>query len=218
MATGGARLEGEITALGTLHAKEREVAPPLATLGLHVEVVAIDTNAFGTFDGRVPRAGSAGSTVVAKATASADAAGRRYGVASEGSFATRLDWPLCPTDLELVALVDRESGLVVIGRAQTPAPWARPGVDLRAHRCPPRRPNIAAAAEDLAQRLARRCPSCDAPGVGPVRYEAGRPCAWCGGPTLEVVRTVVACPACALEVDEPIDGPADPGSCPACNP
>lgn len=211
-------LDGAVAALGTRHDKERLISPALAAVGLRLVVTAIDTDAFGTFDASVPRSRSAQATVAAKAAAAAEAEATRLGVASEGSFFDDPAWTLCPTNVELVALVDRDTGLVVIGRSRAPAPWARPGTDLRAHRCPSRRPNIARAATDLAERLGRRCPSCDSPGVGPVRAETGRPCAWCGGPTLDVARVVSCCPACDAQMVDDIDGTADPGTCPRCNP
>lgn len=212
------RIEGATAALGTLHGKDAQIRPALARVQLRLLVEPIDTDRFGTFSGRIERAGPAERVVVAKATAAAESAGCALGVASEGSFFIHPAMPFATTDLELVALVDRTSGLVVIGRSQQLAPWAEPGTDLRAHRCLPRQPNIAAAAADLATRLRRRCPSCDAPGVGRSRTVAGRPCSWCGGPTLELHRTVESCPTCDWERVVVVAGTADPGACESCNP
>jgi hypothetical protein len=207
-----------VVALGTRHGKQHEVAPELAAVGLTVVVEPIDTDAFGTFSGSVRRRGTAEETVVAKARAAATAASRRFGCASEGSFFVAPELPWCTTQEELVALVDTAGPLVVVGRHRCPAPWAVPGTDLRAHQCPPRRPAIRAAAADLAARLARSCRRCGAPGVGIVRVLPGRPCGWCGGPTLEPSERVLGCPTCGGEEVEPHEGTADPGSCPACNP
>lgn len=211
-------LEGAVATLGTLHDKAPDIAPALATVGLVVRTEPIDTNAWGTFDGEVPRRLGPLETSVAKARAAATAAGTRFGLGSEGSFFVHPEMPWCTTDLELVTLVDLTTDLVVTGRAQQLAPWATPGTDLRAHRCPPRRPNIAAAAADLAERLRHRCPDCDAPGVGPVRREPGRPCGWCGGPTLELLALVQGCVRCDWEERRVTEGAADPGACPRCNP
>lgn len=211
-------LDGEVAALGTLHDKAPDIAPALSPLGISVRTEAIDTNAFGTFDGSVPRTLSPLETAEAKARAAAAAAGTRFGLGSEGSFFAHPDLPWCTTDLELVTLVDLTTGLVVTGRSQQLAPWATPGIDLRAHRCPQRRPNIAAAAADLAERLGRRCPRCQAPGVGPRRSEPGRPCAWCAGPTLDVLARISGCARCDWEERRVTEGPADPGTCARCNP
>jgi hypothetical protein len=210
--------DGAVAALGTLHDKARDIAPALAELGLSVRTELIDTQAYGTFDGSVERVLSPLEAAAAKAREAAAAAGTRFGLGSEGSFFVHPDLPWCTTDLELVTLVDLDTGLVVTGRHQQPAPWATPGTDLRAHRCPPRRVNIAAAAADLAQRLRSRCADCDAPGVGPVRSEQGRPCGWCGGPTLDLLAVVRGCVRCDWEERVSTEGPADPGTCPRCNP
>lgn len=277
-------LEGQTAALGTLHGKAALIAPALARVGVDVVVEPIDTNEFGTFTGDIARPGPPDQVVVSKATAAARSAGIALGVASEGSFFTHPDHPYLTTNLELVALVDRRNGLVVIGRSQQLAPWAQSMVlgrgeleravtsfglpaqavvlravldvgtepggsevvadlrtseqlvaafhrtvvapdglarvepDLRADRCPPRHPGIVAAAEDLANRLMRVCDACGSPGVGLDRVERGRPCAWCGGPTLEVSRRVEVCPGCTCESVSTVGGAADPGSCPVCNP
>ena len=280
----GPTIDGATAALGTLHGKARQIAPALARAGLKVIVERIDTNAFGTFSGDVPRRGSPEQVVVAKARSAAEAAGIDLGLASEGSFFAHPDVPFITTNLELVALVDRRSGSTVIGRSRQLAPWAHsmtvdraglcrvvtsfglpdqavllrmPGSDaasptggravmdirteaqllaafrsvvgpgdgpvrvepdLRADRCPPRRLAIAAAAEDLAARLMRICDGCGSPGVGLERVDPGLPCAWCAGPTLEVLRRVCVCPSCGGESVEAVQGTADAGSCPRCNP
>jgi hypothetical protein len=92
-------------------------------------------------------------------------------------------------------------------------------VDLRAHRNPTRRGVIAAAAADLAARLASACPACAAPGFGPARVERGLPCADCGTPTGETAADVHACVRCAHVEHRPRrPRTADPAHCPACNP
>lgn len=103
------------------------------------------------------------------------------------------------------------------------APWlARGGVwvetDLRAHLNPSRQRMIAAAAADLAARLARRCPACGTPGWSRTRALPGRPCAGCGAPTALPRAWLWGCVACAHGSEEAVDEPADPGRCDWCNP
>lgn len=102
----------------------------------------------------------------------------------------------------------------------SPAGRVRVTTDLRAHLCPSRRRVIAAAAADLARRLATACPSCASPGWGTDGVAGSRPCAWCGGPTDEPASLRWACPACdATERTTIGDGESgDPGRCPRCNP
>lgn len=209
---------GSTAALGTLHRKEEQIRAPLAAVGLRVVVEPIDTNRLGTFCGLMPRRHPPDTVAVQKAKWAARAASCEWGLGSEGSFFVHPAMPLIPTNLELVALAHRPSGLVVIGRSQQLAPWAQKGVDLRAHRCPERQPSIVAAASDLAARLRQRCPACDAPGVGKSRTTTGRPCSWCGGPTLELLAIYRACPMCDWEQVDEVAGAADPGACPTCNP
>ncbi|WP_408014967.1 hypothetical protein, partial [Sandarakinorhabdus rubra] len=67
---------GQCAALATQHGKDRALAPPLRRrLGLIVEAVAIDTDAFGTFTGTTPRAGTAAEAALAKARAGMAASG-----------------------------------------------------------------------------------------------------------------------------------------------
>lgn len=91
--------------------------------------------------------------------------------------------------------------------------------DLRAHLCPSRQATIAAAAGDLAARLANPCPACRRPGYGPEDAERGLPCRSCGRPTDEVVAYRLACASCAHGERRGVelDG-ADPASCLSCNP
>ena len=109
-----------------------------------------------------------------------------------------------------------------IARAAAASPHGRARVesDLRAHCCPSRRPVIAAAARDLATRLASHCPGCGSPGWGVEGLIAGRDCAWCGGPTDEPVAERWQCPSCPTTEVQPVDGAeaGDPGRCPRCNP
>ena len=97
---------------------------------------------------------------------------------------------------------------------------ARVETDMRAHMNPARMSTIGRLAQRFAERLARACPACGAPGFGRVRAGAALPCAWCGGPTLQPGGDVLGCAACAHEVETAAEGAqeADPAHCPACNP
>lgn len=91
--------------------------------------------------------------------------------------------------------------------------------DMRAHLNPTRMAMIARAADQLASRLDSRCPRCGTPGWWASGAVPGRPCAECGEPTRLAVAERWACGACGLQEHRPVEaGPADPGSCDACNP
>jgi hypothetical protein len=96
---------------------------------------------------------------------------------------------------------------------------ARVETDLRAHRCPTRRPIIARAAERLAERLAACCPECTTPGWGIVWLELGLPCALCGRCVPVPRADVFGCARCpaASTVDRD-RAVADPADCEWCNP
>jgi hypothetical protein len=109
---------------------------------------------------------------------------------------------------------------VAVAVAASPLRRARVQSDLRAHRCPSRRRVIAAAASDLAVRLATPCPHCAGPGWGPHGTESGRRCSWCDGPTDEVAAERWRCPGCGHHDVRLVDDgrPGDPARCPRCNP
>ena len=93
--------------------------------------------------------------------------------------------------------------------------------DMRAHMNPTRMAEIGKLAVTLARRMATLCPACTAPGFGPVRREAGLPCADCETPTPLVKTIVSGCAVCGHEAWVPrSDGrtTASPAECPACNP
>lgn len=107
---------------------------------------------------------------------------------------------------------------VAMAAAHSPCGRAHITTDLRAHLCPSRQPVIAAAAADLATRLATTCPACGSPGWGVAPVEVGLSCAWCAGPTDEVAGHRWACVACDAQQVVPVDTPGDPGRCGYCNP
>lgn len=103
---------GRRVALATQHGKERALAPPLLRrLGLIVEPVAIDTDAFGTFTGTTPRAGTAAEAALAKARAGMVASGLPLGLASEGSFGPHPWLPFGAGGVETLAFIDAQRGL-----------------------------------------------------------------------------------------------------------
>lgn len=115
-----------VAAVATRHRKTRPMARVLGGPGgLRLRTVDVDTDAYGTFTGDVPRRGTPVETALAKARAGLDRSGRRLGLASEGAFAPHPVAGIVTLQLEVVALVDDGTGLQVVGRASDLAPWAR---------------------------------------------------------------------------------------------
>lgn len=111
-------LRGARAVLGTKHGKEAVIAPILgAELGLEVDVVdSLDTDRFGTFTREVPRTKGPRETARAKAFAALEAHGSAsFAIASEGSFGPHPVVPFAACGRELVILVDRASGLELVG-------------------------------------------------------------------------------------------------------
>ncbi|HSV73963.1 MAG TPA: DUF6671 family protein [Chthonomonadales bacterium] len=122
--SGGDRfcLAGEVAVIATMHGKERVIAPVLSgSLGLDCLVPpAFDTDRFGTFTREIERAGSPLDAVRAKAAAAFERVPHaRVAVASEGSFGPHPEIPFAPLGREVVLLVDRHTGLEVVGRDAT---------------------------------------------------------------------------------------------------
>jgi len=76
-------------------------------------VEGFDTDAFGSFDGRVPRPGTVRDAATAKARAGAALAGTPIAVASEGAYGPHPTVPFARGGMECVVLVDVERDLVV---------------------------------------------------------------------------------------------------------
>lgn len=104
---------GRAAALATRHGKLELIGPALAPLGLKVVVAEVDTDAFGTFTGEVPRKGPPLEVAKRKARAAMAATGLDAGLASEGSFGPHPEIPFVTADVELVVLVDDRLGLTV---------------------------------------------------------------------------------------------------------
>lgn len=112
------RFAGAVAALGTRHGKERVIGPTLdAELGIRVEVAKdLDTDRFGTFTREIPRPGTALEAARSKARAAIEAhGGARFGLSSEGSFGPHPSVPFFPGGIEIVLLVDGETGLELTG-------------------------------------------------------------------------------------------------------
>lgn len=106
---------GRTAVLATMHGKEAAIAPALrATAGLYVTIApGLDTDRLGTFTGEVPRVGAMLDVAVRKARLGMAATGSPLGLASEGSFGPHPALPFIAAGMELLALVDDVSGVVI---------------------------------------------------------------------------------------------------------
>lgn len=105
---------GKRAALATKHAKESVITPYFGSLvGMGIDVIAIDTDEFGTFAGDVPRTGTPYETAVRKARAGMVAAGLPLGLASEGTITADPLLPGVTIDVELIVFIDDERGIIV---------------------------------------------------------------------------------------------------------
>lgn len=79
---------GQLAVLTTMHGKEAVIAPVLRErLSLTVVTAsAVDTDALGTFSGKVPRTGTMLEVAIAKARLGMAQSGLAIGMASEGSY------------------------------------------------------------------------------------------------------------------------------------
>jgi hypothetical protein len=102
-----------------MHGKERAMAPLLMRfLGLTAEVApGLDTDAFGAFSRETARTVSPLEAARGKIAAAFDRVpSATLGLASEGSFGGHPRIPFLPFGQELVLLIDRRSGLELVGR------------------------------------------------------------------------------------------------------
>ena len=110
-----ASFTGVRVALGTMHAKDRAIAPPFRRI-LDASIVvprAIDTDAFGTFTGEIERKGTMLDAARAKARRAMEITGLSFGAASEGSYGAHPHLPFIPGGTELVLFIDAERGIEV---------------------------------------------------------------------------------------------------------
>ncbi len=93
--------------------------------------------------------------------------------------------------------------------------------DMRAMHNPTRMQAIAAATEDLIQKLQSQCPQCHTPGFTITEHISGLICGGCGRPTQFAQAALYTCHRCHHEAKIPYpDGQvmADPMYCDYCNP
>lgn len=206
---------GQTFALLTQHGKQDIMAPLLAAEGIALRHTdAFDTDQLGRFDGTVERQQSAFATARRKAELACELTGCEIGLGSEGTFS------LGPLGLghamyEIVVAVHARQQWYVQGSA-----WQSltPQADLRAHKCPPRRPIIAAATADLLLRLGRTCPSCSAPDFSFDVPVAGQPCQACRWPTQQAKVWQAECRSCGETALQQVSKLTDPRFCERCNP
>ena len=127
---------GKRAALATRHAKESVISPYFhSLLGLTVDAVGVDTDAFGTFAGEIPRMGTPYETAVRKAREGMTASGLPLGLASEGTITADPLLPGVTVDVELIVFIDDIRGIIVreVHRAHGTVAVrsvVRPGQDL----------------------------------------------------------------------------------------
>lgn len=95
-------------ALGSMHGKERAIGRAFMRF-LGAEVVPqpdLDTDAYGTFSGEIPRVGTKLETARAKARAAMYLSGSSFGLASEGSYGPHPYLPFLPGGTELLVFID----------------------------------------------------------------------------------------------------------------
>lgn len=103
------------TVLITKHGKSRQVAPAFSKhLNMQVAEFNLDTDQFGTFSGEIERVGSAREAVIKKAELGISKSGNSTAIASEGSIGVDPLFPFINSDIELMALVDKERSLTIV--------------------------------------------------------------------------------------------------------
>ncbi len=104
---------GQVVALATRHGKERVIGRALRW-GLGAELLhvrTVDTDAFGSFCGTVPRQGDALQACIAKAEAALREGGTELAIASEGSFGPHPHLPFLAAGMECMVFLDQGRGL-----------------------------------------------------------------------------------------------------------
>jgi hypothetical protein len=113
------RWQGQPIVIATMHHKEQVLGPAVERAwGLRPIVPpAFDTDRFGTFTRDRDRAGDQRATARTKAIAALEQTGAAIALASEGSFGPHPTLPFAAVNYELVLLLDRASGLELVGEA-----------------------------------------------------------------------------------------------------
>ncbi|WP_205875139.1 DUF6671 family protein [Mycobacterium camsae] len=111
---------GTVIAMGTMHGKERQVAPAFAAeFGARVFAPpGIDTDQFGTFTGEVTRTLTPVAAATAKARLAMTAAKVPYGVASEASYDTW--YGMLAMHQEILVFIDDNRGIHVVEGVNVP--------------------------------------------------------------------------------------------------
>lgn len=111
---------GTVIAMGTMHGKERQVAPAFAA-EIGARVIAppgIDTDQFGTFAGEITRTLAPVAAASAKARLAMSTASVPYGVASEASYDTW--YGMLAVHQEILVFIDDSRGIRVVEGVNTP--------------------------------------------------------------------------------------------------
>jgi hypothetical protein len=113
--------DGKKVVIATMHKKERVISRLLhKAFGVESFVPTdFNTDTFGTFTRDIKREGDQLEAARKKAKAALEKSGADIAIASEGSFSPHPSFPFVSSNLELVLLVDKESGIEVRGRSRT---------------------------------------------------------------------------------------------------
>ena len=110
-------LVGKSAVVATMHGKEQVIRPSLSLLGLSfLPAPSIDTDRFGTFTREIQRTGNQKDALLAKAQAGLELSPKAdFAIASEGAFGPHPTLPFLSSGFEMVGLLERQSGNLVIG-------------------------------------------------------------------------------------------------------
>lgn len=124
---------GTVIAMGTMHGKERQVAPAFAA-EIGARVIAppgIDTDQFGTFAGEITRTLAPVAAASAKARLAMSAAGVPYGVASEASYDRW--YGMLAVHQEILVFVDDTRGIQLVEGVNIPRTPGSPKLVMSGH-------------------------------------------------------------------------------------
>lgn len=112
---------GKKVVVATMHGKEKIIGKILKE-NFNVESFVpsdFNTDIFGTFTRDIKRSGDQLEAARKKGNAALEKTGADIAIASEGIFSPHPSFPFVSSNLELVLLVDKESGIEVRGHART---------------------------------------------------------------------------------------------------
>lgn len=112
---------GKKVVIATMHGKEKVISRLLQeSFGVESFVPSdFNTDIFGTFTRDIKRSGDQLEAARKKAKAALEKTGADIAIASEGGFSPHPSFPFVSSNLELVLLVDKESGIEVRGHTRT---------------------------------------------------------------------------------------------------